>query len=78
MTEAEVAAANETVLREHRPVCLHHVGVSLLDDVGGLSGFAGFLAAIYEGEDKEERDELRTWAKGLGWSEKKIASKKIL
>ncbi|KPU44472.1 hypothetical protein OXPF_19660 [Oxobacter pfennigii] len=50
----------------------------MLDDVGGLSGFADFLETVYESEDKRERDEARTWAKSLGWSEKKIAAKRIL
>lgn len=54
------------------------IGVFLLDDVGGLSGFADFLGTFYESEDKEERSELCTWSKSLGWSEKKIANKKIL
>lgn len=50
----------------------------MLDDAGGLSGFADFLGTVYESEDKKERDELRAWAKSLGGSEKKIANKRIL
>lgn len=78
VSHEEVDDANEIVLNEHRPVCIHKDGVFLLDDVGGLSGFADFLGSVYESEDKEERNELRAWAKSLGWSEKKIAYKKIL
>lgn len=78
VSHEEIAYANHIVLNEHRPVCIHKDGVFLLDDVGGLSGFADFLGAIYESEDKAESAELRAWAKSLGWSEKKIANKKIL
>lgn len=78
VSDEEIAYANEMVLNEHRPVCIHKDGVSLLDDVGGLSGFADFLGIVYESEDKQERDEHRAWAKSLAWSEKKIANKKIL
>jgi hypothetical protein len=60
------------------PVCIHKDGVFLFDDVGGLSGFADFLRTVYESDDKEKSDEHRAWAKCLGWSEKKIAHKKIL
>lgn len=74
----EIAYANEIVLNEHRPVCIHKDGVFLLDDVGGLSGFADFLGTVYESEDKEERNGFQAWAKSLGWSEKKTASKRIL
>ena len=78
VSDEEIAYANEMVLNEHRPACIHKDGVFLLDDVGGLSGFADFLGTVYESEDKQERDEHRAWAKSLGWSEKKIANKKIL
>lgn len=65
-------------LNEHMPICIHKDGVFLLDDVGGLSGFADFLGSVYESEDKEERNGLRAWSKGLGRSERKIANKRIL
>lgn len=74
----EIDYANKTVLNEHRPVCIHKDGVFLLDDVGGLNGFADFLKTIYESEIKEERDDFRAWARSLGWSDKRIAAKKIL
>lgn len=51
----ELDEANETVIIKHKPVCISKDGVSLIDDVGGLSGFANFLGTIYESEDKEEK-----------------------
>ncbi len=78
VSHEEIVYANNIVLNKHMPVCIHKDGVFLLDDVGGLSGFADFLGTVYESDDKEESDEHRAWAKSLGWSEKKIANKKIL
>jgi hypothetical protein len=78
VSREEIACANDIVLNKHMPVCIHKNGVFLFDDVGGLSGFADFLGDIYESEDREKRNMLRTWSKSLGWSEKKIAYKKIL
>jgi len=74
----ELEEAEHMVLSKHKPVCLNKVGVSVLDDVGGLSGFADFLGIIYEGEDKEESANARAWAKGLGWSASKTSNKMIL
>ncbi len=74
ISEDELARAEETVLSRHKPVCLKKDGVSVLDDVGGLSGYADFLGAIYEGDDKEERADYRAWAKSLGWSTRKTAN----
>ncbi|MGI6626755.1 MAG: IS1096 element passenger TnpR family protein [Bacillota bacterium] len=76
--EHELEEAEDTVLGKHKPVCIHRDGMSLLDDVGGLSGFANFLGTIYEGEDKEESSSLRAWARSLGWSARKVANKMML
>ena len=76
--EYELEEAEEIVLDKHKPVCINKVGVSVLDDVGGLSGFADFLGTIYEGEDKEEVSSARAWAKSLGWSATKVSNKMML
>ncbi|WP_353097070.1 hypothetical protein [Tissierella praeacuta] len=76
--EYELEEAEDIVLDKHKPVCIHKDGVSVLDDVGGLSGFADFLGIIYEGEDKEEASSARAWAKSLGWSATKVSSKMML
>lgn len=41
--EYEIEEAEDIVLDKHKPVCIHKDGISVLDDVGGLSGFADFL-----------------------------------
>ena len=76
--EYELEEARDIVLNKHKPVCINKVGVSVLDDVGGLSGFADFLGIIHEGEDKEESANARAWAKSLGWSATKISNKMML
>jgi len=47
----------------------------LLDDSGGLSGFADFLGTVYESEDKKERDELRAWRRVLDGARKRLRIK---
>lgn len=74
----ELEVAKETVLNKHKPVCIHKDGISVLDDVGGLSGFAELLGTIYESEDKEEKANARTWAQRLGWNDRKISNKMVL
>jgi hypothetical protein len=78
ISEEEIMEANETVMSKQTPVCIHKDGIFVLDDVGGLGGFADFLGRIYESEYKEEREDHRTWAQSLGWSTKKVSSKTIL
>jgi len=74
----ELEEAYENLLIKHKPVCINNDGISLIDDVGGLSGFADFLGTIYESEDKEERANANTWARSLGFSTKKISNKMML
>ena len=76
--EYELEDAEEIVLDKHKPVCINKEGISVFDDVGGLSGFADFLGIIYEGEDKEEASSARAWAKSLGWSTRKVSNKIML
>jgi hypothetical protein len=71
----ELEEAENIVLNKHKPVCINKDGISVLDDVGGLSGFVDFLGVIYEGEDKEESANARAWAKSLGWSDRKVSNK---
>ena len=78
ISKDELIDAEAEVLTKHKPVCIHKNGVFVLDDVGGLHGFIRFLKEIYEGEDKEERNNSKVWAQSLGWSERKISNKLIL
>lgn len=73
----ELEEAEEVVINKHKPVCINKEGVFVLDDAGGLSGFADFLGTIYEGEDKGEASIACKWAKSLGWSAAKVSNKKM-
>lgn len=78
VSEQEVKDAVKVVLEKHKPICINRNGLSVLDDVGGLSGFARLLDSIYESEDRQESLEMSAWAKSLGWSPKKTSIKKII
>ena len=74
----ELRVARDIVFDKYKPVCIYKEGISVLDDVGGLSGFADLLGTIYEGEDKEESSSFRIWAKSLGWRDKKVSNKGMI
>lgn len=76
--EYELEEAKSVVLSNHKPVCINKAGISVFDDVGGLSGFADFLGLIYEGEDKEEASCARAWAKSIGWNASKVSNKMMI
>lgn len=78
ISEDELLEVEEKVITNHMPVCIHKDGIFVLDDVGGMSGFARFLKIINESKDKEERDSYLEWAKSLGWSRRKVSNKLIL
>ncbi|WP_409229369.1 IS1096 element passenger TnpR family protein [Gudongella sp. SC589] len=78
VAEYELEEAKRIVLDKHKPVCINREGLSVLDDVGGLSGFADLLGLIYEGEDMEESSNALAWAKSLGWSSKKVSIKRMI
>ena len=66
------------VLTRHQPTCLYREGLSPMDDVGGLGGFARFLYDVYEGEDRKESASLLRWAKSLGWKPAKESIARLL
>lgn len=78
ISKEELKKAKDLVVKSHKPVCLVKNGLSVLDDVGNLSGFADFLGVVYESDDKEDVANTKRWAKSQGWSDKKIAPKKLL
>lgn len=77
ITQAELDQANVKCREVYRPVMIAREGEMLIDDVGGLGGFANFLEKIHpelKGMDpdekenaKREKKELLAWAKSLGW-----------
>ncbi|MBR6268914.1 MAG: hypothetical protein IKR28_11380 [Selenomonadaceae bacterium] len=79
---------NETVSEELRqkmlqchldrhPQCLAADGLSVMEGVKGLSGFADFLLKIHDG-DIEEREQLLEWARNQGWNGRTLKPESIL
>lgn len=67
----ELENAREKVIKNHQPVCINKRGISVFEDIGGLSGFANFLGRLYESDDKGEANYTQTWAISQGWADKK-------
>ncbi len=78
LSEYELRDAVKVILEKHKPVCINKDGLSVLDDVGGLSGFSGLLKDIYENNNRKESSDMSAWAKSLGWNPKKISIKNML
>lgn len=76
--ETERKEAERLVIEKHKPVCIHKEGLNVMDDVGGLSGYADFIGYIYEGEDKNAITEMKLWAKSIGWRSTKASIHSVL
>ncbi len=76
--EDELEEAINTVIEKHKPVCIHKDGLPVMDDAGGLLGYADILGVIFESEDKEEKSSMTWWSKEQGWNTKKVPVKMIL
>ncbi len=66
-----------SVAKSNTPVCIAAEGLRLLDDVGGIRGFVDMLRTIH-GKDKEQAEEMREWAKEMGWSNRMPKLEKML
>lgn len=68
--ERESALLSEQIMavnERRRPVCISIDGLALMDDVGGVYGYADFLRTIHEG-DPDEAAEYHEWARSMGWT----------
>ncbi len=65
------------VYMNYKPLCIASDGMNVLDDCGGVSGFADMLKVIY-GRDKDESTERRAWANSLGWTGRRTAPENML
>lgn len=57
--------------------CTYVDGLNLVDDVGGISGFADMLKEYFTGDD-EDAENTRIWAKGMGWKDRITKAKSVL
>lgn len=78
LNENWIAEAVAIVNAKQQPVCIQKKGGYVMDDVGGMGGYAELLNTIYQLPDPAERQESRTWAKAMGWSNRKIDLAKML
>lgn len=67
----------EFVCQNYRPRCICKDGLNVLDDVGGMWGYRDFLVTIHEGSE-EEQEEMREWARYLGWTGRNVNPKNML
>lgn len=81
ITQSELDRANVKCREVYRPVLIARDGEMLMDDVGGIHGFATFLEETHpdlsgmepceKERAKAEKKEWLTWAKGMGWKKDK-------
>ncbi|MCD8225313.1 MAG: plasmid pRiA4b ORF-3 family protein [Clostridiales bacterium] len=62
---------------KEKAVCMAADGLNVVDDCGGLHGFLNMLRTI-NGNDKEEADSMKEWARGLGWTGRKSRPENML
>lgn len=76
-----VAEDMEPVLAQvdakEKAVCMAADGLNVVDDCGGLRGYLNMLRTI-NGDDKEEADDMKEWARGLGWTGRKSKPENML
>ena len=56
-----------SVAMKKKPIGLAVDGLSHMDDVGGIHGYIDFLRTIH-GDDPDEKQDLKEWAKWMGWT----------
>ena len=88
ITQAELDRANVKCREVYRPVLIARDGEMLVDDVGGIHGFADFLQKVNpelkgmtpeEKEDaRQEKKEYLEWARSLGWHRDKASDFNLL
>ena len=71
------AREHPEVAYKEMPLCLSRDGLSLMDDVGGIHSYCTFLEDIHSG-DPERQEELREWAKWMGWTGRLKDPKRML
>ena len=62
---------------KERPRCTAADGLNVVDDVGGIGGFQEMLSTL-EGDDPEEKESMREWARGMGWTGRMSKPENIL
>ena len=64
-------------MEEYRPVCVDADALPVCDDVGGIYGYCNMLETLHGG-NIEEKESMKEWARGMGWTGRKINPNNIL
>ncbi len=75
--DEEFAAKLKEFDWKEKPVCIGWDCLNVMDDVGGIRGYCEFLQTI-NGNDKEEKQAARNWAKAQGWTGRMAKTANIL
>ena len=66
-----------TVITDRKPVCIAKDGLNVLDDCGNVHGYINMLRTIHEG-DRDEKQEMRGWARSQGWTGRDASPKHMI
>ena len=88
ISQNDLDRANVKCREVYRPVLIAKDGEMLMDDVGGIYGFAEFLEDIHPdmnvltSEEKEyakrQKQNMLQWARGMGWHKEKCTDFNLL
>lgn len=77
--EEELKEIESLVIKNHRPYCIYREGISVMDDVGGLTGYANFLGEKYEQINVDEDvPNINAWATSMGWRPTKTVPRELI
>ncbi|MDY0289515.1 MAG: hypothetical protein RBR15_11885 [Sphaerochaeta sp.] len=65
------------VIADRKPVCIAKDGLNVLDDCGNVHGYIDMLQTIHEG-DRDEKQEMREWARSQGWTGRDASPKHMI
>ena len=65
------------VIAKQRPLCIAADGLKVMDDVGGPHGYCEFLTIVHEADEKEAED-MKEWARGMGWTGRRSKPENML
>ena len=81
LSPEELEEAMKAVEEKYRPVMVGADGFNAIDDVGGIGGLGQFYRCVNGGECGDlydNKEEAEAWAKGLGWSRRRVSLKNRL
>lgn len=80
LVEGELREQLQKAYIKGEPVCVMADGLNVMDDIGGLYGYQDFLRTINSKnpDDEDEKEDLKAWAKGMGWTGRKVKPDNIL